>query len=98
MGVRAPHPVLNLKNKNMPYVTCPDGKTYSRYDQSDYVKWCICNEKEQEQKKFQECMEDPICKKEYLHKQEVSKNILIYGGGIMLTLLVIIFWKLFKAI
>jgi hypothetical protein len=28
----------------MPYITCPDGKTYSRYDQSPYVKWCICEE------------------------------------------------------
>ena len=28
----------------MPYITCPDGHTYSRYDNSPYVKWCKCDE------------------------------------------------------
>jgi hypothetical protein len=49
----------------MPYITCPDGKTYSRYDQSEYVKWCICNEKHVQEQKFNECMQDPKCKSDY---------------------------------
>ena len=82
----------------MPYITCPDGKTYSRYNQSEYVKWCICNKKEQQQNKFNECMQDPTCKKEYLQKQETSKNTLIYGSGLSLILVTFLFWKLIKSV
>ena len=28
----------------MPYIKCPDGNIYSRYDNSEYVTWCKCNE------------------------------------------------------
>jgi hypothetical protein len=71
----------------MPYITCPDGKTHSRYDQSDYVKWCICDEKEQQQKKFNECMENPECKEEYLQKQEHGKYVSVACVVIFLFLL-----------
>ena len=81
----------------MPYITCPDGQTYSRYDQSKYVKWCICNEKEQQQKKFNECMKDPTCKKEHLQRKETSLNIIIYGGGLYTLLVAVLFWRLAKA-
>lgn len=81
----------------MPYIQCPDGQTYSRYDQRKYVKWCICNKKEQQQKKFNECMQDPTCKKEYLQRRETSQNVIIYGGGLVTILIVVLFWRLAKA-
>lgn len=80
----------------MPYIKCPDGKTYSRYDQSDYAEWCICNEQAQRDKIFTECMEDPTCKKEYLHNQDVSKSIALFGSGIIVMLLIFIFYRTLK--
>ena len=73
----------------MPYITCKDGKTYSRYDQSEYVKKCICEEKEAQEREFKECMQDPACKKDYENKQFVSKTIA--GVGIALFAILIIF-------
>jgi len=76
----------------MPYIHCPDGRTYSRYSQTEYVKWCICNEREQSEKKFNECMQDPNCKKQHIDKQ----NIMIFGGFLTAILIGFTFWILLK--
>jgi len=73
----------------VPYITCKDGKTYSRYDQSEYVKKCICEENEAQEREFKECMQDPTCKKDYEHKQFVAKTFV--GIGVTLFVVLIIF-------
>ena len=73
----------------MPYIQCKDGKTYSRYDQSEYVKKCICEEKEAQVREFQECMQDPTCKKEYEHHQYVANVVGITIVSIFLVALTI---------
>jgi len=83
----------------MPYITCPDGKIYSRYDNSDYVKWCICNEKKEAQDKFNACMLDPKCKENYEYEKSIqpyliSASILIIF--LLFLLMIHLFYKLTK--
>jgi hypothetical protein len=73
----------------MPYITCPDGKTYSRYDQSDYVKWCICNEKSLQQKKFNVCMADPKCRAEYEWKKASEPYFIWFCVVLIITFFVL---------
>ena len=68
----------------MPYITCPDGNTYSRYDQDPYVQDCICQEKEAQQKEYNECMADPHCKA----NRESTQAMAIWIGGIVFILIV----------
>jgi hypothetical protein len=70
----------------MPYITCKDGKTYSKYDQSEYVKKCICEEDAYYKKKYTECMANPNCKKEY-----DEKGYTMFGLIFVLILACIIF-------
>jgi len=79
----------------MPYITCKNGRTYSRYDQSKYVKKCICEEREAQWREFRECMQDPACKKEYEHERFVSKTIA--GVGILVFTAIII-WAIISFI
>jgi len=74
----------------MSYVTCPDGKIYSRYDQSKYVKWCICNEKKQQQKRVNECMQNPTCK----NRREMEENVIVYGSVFLIGLFAFLLYKL----
>lgn len=82
----------------MPYITCPDGKTYSRYDQSEYVKKCMCEEKAEQEKKFQECMKDPKCKKEYEHQQFIAKSFLITGVSLITIMLLVLIVGMLKSL
>ena len=54
----------------MPYITCDDGHTYSRYDKSLYVKDCIQKENQRRDSLYRQCTLDPLCK----HRREVAKN------------------------
>ena len=72
----------------MPYIKCPDGNTYSKYDRSEYVQWCICNEKENKAKELKACMEDPKCKEQYLEKQRTADIAILVMSSILVTLII----------
>lgn len=76
----------------MPYITCPDGKTYSRGDNSPYVVTCIYNEKQQYLKKHATCMLDIKCKSDYIAHQEKMR----YFIGFSVILIIVMFFLLFK--
>ncbi len=44
----------------MPYITCNDGNTYSRYDSKPYVKQCIKEQREEFNNQNTSNMNDPI--------------------------------------
>lgn len=69
----------------MPYITCPDGQTYSRYNQSEYVKWCICNEKRVNIEKHEACMKDPSCK-----ESRDNSNKIIIGSSLIIIVGIIV--------
>jgi hypothetical protein len=80
----------------MPYITCPDGKTYSRYDQSEYVQNCICEQEAAEKKEFQECMQDPTCKKEYEQHQQNMTTLTIVCLSVSIISFLILSRIMFK--
>lgn len=69
----------------MPYIKCPDGRTYSRYDQSEYVRWCIKCEKDQEDFQYRLCMSDPACRQQMEHKQH-QFNLYFSGMAILMAI------------
>ena len=85
-----------INRNNMPYITCPDGQTYSRYDNSTYVKWCKCQEDSIYRAKHIACMNDPVCKAKQEQIDKVGKVII--GGGLSCFFLLIVFFfvMLFK--
>lgn len=80
----------------MPYITCPDGKTYSRYDTSPYVKWCIKCQEEQYRLEEIKCMKDPQCRMEQENKNTIINGIAFSIGLILIFLFVITFRELKK--
>jgi uncharacterized membrane protein affecting hemolysin expression len=76
----------------MPYITCQDGKTYSRYDNSTYVVECIRTEDSIAEAKFRECTLDPTCLKRRQERIEASDNfaicllLIFIGIGVMLAI------------
>ena len=73
----------------MPYITCPDGNTYSRYSSKPYVKQCIAEQKQQE--KIQACIESPACK-----ELATFNGVFLFSGFLLITLcLFFLFYKLF---
>jgi hypothetical protein len=75
----------------MPYITCPNGKTYSRYSNENEAKECIANEKKHNQEILQACLETPSCKE----KLEFDKIAL---STIILTLIVISAFTIYKVL
>lgn len=73
----------------MPYITCPDGKTYSRYDSNTEVKTCISNQKSAYQAKHAACMKDTICKENY----DFNSNLAL---GISITFVIFTIILIFK--
>ncbi len=61
----------------MPYIKCKDGKIYSRYNQSSYVKKCILEEKQDRQKAFNSCMLDKTCKENYENEIKFGQYFVI---------------------
>lgn len=75
----------------MPYITCPDSKTYSRYSSKPYVKQCIAEQKQKQQEKIQACLESPACK-----EQATFNGVFLFSGFLLITLcLFFLFYKLF---
>lgn len=71
----------------MPYITCKDGNTYSRYDTSSYVKKCICEEEQYFKEQRVKCDNDPNCVK--LREQQmmvVSITLVCFIVVIALTI------------
>ncbi len=82
----------------MPYITCPNGRTYSRYDQSEYVKWCICQENEYYRQQHLKCMKDPECKAKYDSNQKFMKGFIGVSAAILLIGFFILFRTFLKLI
>ncbi len=76
----------------MPYITC-DGKTYSRYDTSPYVKECIAKEEKYYHELRVKCDKDPDCVKDRKATDNLVFTIIFIG----ITLLGICLYKLFKS-
>lgn len=76
----------------MPYIECPDGKTYSRYDNSPYVVWCIKHEDSVANARYLTCMQDPICKAEMDRINKIEKNVLIGMFLFFAILLIVMFF------
>ena len=72
----------------MPYITCPDGKTYSRYDDSPYVEWCKCEEKREKYKAEVACQKDPACLKE---REDTQAGLLFAMIGCLILIFVLAF-------
>lgn len=68
----------------MPYITCDDGRTYSRYDNTPYVCDCIKKERAFYDSLDRVCMQDPICRA----KNENLKIGLEVVVGIIIALLI----------
>jgi len=66
----------------MPYITCPNGKTYSRYDQSPYVCDCIKKQEKYHDSLDAACLQDPKCieKRQEAEKQEILLFLLLLIG------------------
>ena len=79
----------------MPYITCEDGETYSRYDNSPYVKKCIADQEAAHQKWRQEkkawCAANPVECEEERFEQNLPMFITL---GVLLALVVLIILKL----
>jgi hypothetical protein len=67
----------------MPYITCPDGKTYSRYDTSPYVCDCIRKERAYYDSLNSVCLQDPKC----VAERKLDKQIGIGGVGLIILLI-----------
>ena len=78
----------------MPYITCPDGKTYSRYDSSKYVKTCIADQKAQQQAQQQACLQDTAC----AAKMETNKLVVIGFGVAFFLCIVVLMVTVHKAL
>ncbi len=80
----------------MPYIECPNGKTYSRYDNSPYVVWCIKHEDSMERANYLACTLDPVCKAK--RDKRDQRDILIIKGLIILVVFVIavVLYNIFK--
>ena len=78
----------------MPYISCPDGHTYSRYDNSTYVNWCKCQEDSIRLAQQQSCAKDPACRAEREH----AKQVVDWSIGISLTLAIGIFIYLYISV
>lgn len=83
----------------MPYITCPDGNVYSRYDQSTYVKWCICEENKfndsinkQKEIKYNECSLNPEC----LEKRNQSEFLNISIVMIIFIIFLLLLYNAYK--
>lgn len=83
----------------MPYIQCPDGNTYSRYDTSEYVTWCKCNESRINDSinkirklQYNKCTLDPNCL-EKRNNLEFKENIIIL---IILIIFIYLFYKIIK--
>lgn len=81
----------------MPYITCPDGNTYSRYSTSKYVSWCKATEKKRRHDELVECLSDPKCKDEYNSRQQNTKDLLCIGVPIIITVFVVLVYLLYKS-
>ena len=84
----------------MPYIKCPDGKTYSRYDNSEYVTWCKCNESRINDSinkirklQYDKCTLDPNCLKKR-NDSEFKENCIIL---IISIIFVYLFYKIIKS-
>lgn len=76
----------------MPYINC-DGQTYSRYDQSTYVKDCIKAERKERQEAHTLCMATPECKA----IQEHRNDVLIGGFSVLgLMILGLMLWGIYE--
>lgn len=78
----------------MPYITCKDGKTYSRYDQSPYVKQCICEEQKFYTEEKAKCDLDPECVK----KRESQYDSIIFTLIFILIIIGVLLFTLIKDI
>jgi hypothetical protein len=68
----------------MPYITCDDGHTYSRYDTSPYVCDCIKKERAYYDSLDRVCMQDPVCKA----KNDNLKLGIEIVAGVVITLII----------
>ena len=73
----------------MPYITCPDGNIYSRYDQSPYVIDCIRKEDSAINARNIACMKDPKCVENMRQIQINAYKYTFCTIGIILVLCVI---------
>jgi len=71
----------------MPYIQCPDGQTYSRYDNSPYVVWCIHNEDSIANAKWTACLADPKCIGGYKHKENIAFTICLISIIILILII-----------
>lgn len=70
----------------MPYIQCPDGNVYSRYDQSPYVVECIKNESHRSDSLFNACTQDPRC---FAERQRQQHMVDIFMGTIFVLTLIL---------
>lgn len=75
----------------MPYITCKDGKTYSRYDASEYAQNCIALEKKETTIQTTACNRSQEC-----IGAQASEFVFIGFVGIILILITIMAYKFFK--
>lgn len=83
----------------MPYIQCKDGRTYSRYDNSQYVKDCIECERKEYQLKYDSCTQDPACYAERLksrHDFQVEISLVLTMFFIFFIIFFIMIYKLIK--
>lgn len=78
----------------MPYIQCPDGNIYSRYDNSPYVVECIAGEAKRNDSIYNACTLDPDCLKE---RQASHQRVSWVINGICISMLLLIFLIFLKA-
>ena len=80
----------------MLYITCLDGHEYFRYDNSPYVKWCICREDSIYNAQHLKCMRDPVCRAKWEQSQKNMTIMISLWVVCFVFLLVFFVYKLVK--
>lgn len=76
----------------MPYITCKDGHTYSRYDISPYVKQCIKDEDQYYRQLEINCNKNPDCVK----SRQQTQSCLLFLFTISLITIFFLLYRMIK--